>query len=80
MIIMQRIYLVRSSSNVGGDDMPSRVAILESQLPGIPEFRVGDVIWEETPRSTSASAVARLVELGEIGRPAAEDSFIVLTT
>lgn len=80
MIVMQRIYLVRSSSDVGGDDKPSRIAILESQLPGIPEFRVGEAIWEETPRSTSASAVGRLIELGEIGRPAAGDSFIVFTT
>lgn len=80
MIVMQRIYLVRSSSDVGGFAMPSLVAILESQLPAIPEFRVGEATWEETPRSTSASAAGRLVEPGEIGRPAAGDSFIVFAT
>jgi hypothetical protein len=68
---------VRSSSDDGGDDdIPSRAAILESQLPFVPKLRAGEAMGEATPRSTSASAV----DPGEIGRPAAGDSFKVFTT
>lgn len=73
MIIMPRVYLVRSSSVVGGDDIPSRAAIFESQLPVVPGLRVGEAMGEETPRSTSVSAAGRPFATGEIGRPAVGD-------
>lgn len=71
---------MRSSSVVGGDDIPSRAAMVESQLPVVPRLRGGEEIGETIPRSTSVSAVGRLVAPGEIGRPAAGDSFMVFTT
>lgn len=68
---------MRSSSVVGGDDIPSRAAIPDSQPPVL---RVGEAIEETTPRSTSVSALGGLLAPGEIGRPAAGDSFKVFTT